>query len=59
MIVITILTGNEISKVEGIEQLTDLTELVLDRNKIKVSEYLEELCLLFFFRAFKSVHFMA
>ena len=28
--------GNEITRVEGLEQLRDLTELVLDRNKIKV-----------------------
>lgn len=28
--------GNEISKVEGLDQLHNLTELVLDRNKIKV-----------------------
>ena len=32
--------GNEISKVEGLESLQDLRELVLDRNKIKgLSEY--------------------
>ena len=30
-------TGNEISRVEGLEGLVGLTELVLDRNKIKVS----------------------
>jgi len=29
------LTGNEISKVEGLENLLELMELVLDRNKIK------------------------
>lgn len=29
--------GNEISKVEDLDQLQHLTELVLDRNKIKVS----------------------
>lgn len=29
------LQGNEITRVEGLEQLRDLTELVLDRNKIK------------------------
>lgn len=29
-------TGNEISKVEGMEGLHDLRELVLDRNKIKI-----------------------
>lgn len=28
--------GNEISKVEALEELRGLTELVLDRNKIKV-----------------------
>ena len=28
--------GNEITRVEGLEQLRDLIELVLDRNKIKV-----------------------
>lgn len=28
--------GNEISKVEGLEALQELRELVLDRNKIKV-----------------------
>lgn len=28
-------SGNEISKVEGLENLRDLLELVLDRNKIK------------------------
>lgn len=28
-------TGNEIQKVEGLESLHDLRELVLDRNKIK------------------------
>ncbi|KAJ8046058.1 Leucine-rich repeat-containing protein 9 [Holothuria leucospilota] len=34
------LQGNEISKVEGLEALQDLRELVLDRNKIKdLSEY--------------------
>ncbi|KAK7487003.1 hypothetical protein BaRGS_00021673, partial [Batillaria attramentaria] len=34
------LQGNEITKVEGLEGLHDLRELVLDRNKIKtVSEY--------------------
>ncbi|XP_033624638.1 leucine-rich repeat-containing protein 9-like [Asterias rubens] len=34
------LQGNEISKVEGLESLQDLRELVLDRNKIKgLSEY--------------------
>ena len=33
-------TGNEICKVEGLETLQDLRELVLDRNKIKdLSEY--------------------
>lgn len=31
-----IITGNEISKVEGMEGLHDLRELVLDRNKIKI-----------------------
>lgn len=29
------LQGNEISKVEGLEHMYDLRELVLDRNKIK------------------------
>ena len=29
--------GNELTRVEGLEGLRDLTELVLDRNKIKVS----------------------
>jgi Leucine-rich repeat (LRR) protein len=29
------MTGNEIQKVEGLESLHDLRELVLDRNKIK------------------------
>lgn len=29
--------GNEISKVEGIQGLQELRELVLDQNKIKVS----------------------
>ncbi|XP_025105112.1 leucine-rich repeat-containing protein 9-like isoform X2 [Pomacea canaliculata] len=34
------LQGNEITKVEGLERLHDLRELVLDRNKIKaVSEF--------------------
>ena len=34
------MTGNEITKVEGLEGLHDLRELVLDRNKIKIiSEY--------------------
>ena len=33
---INFLTGNEISKVEGMEGLHDLRELVLDRNKIKI-----------------------
>ncbi|XP_071832914.1 leucine-rich repeat-containing protein 9-like isoform X2 [Apostichopus japonicus] len=34
------LQGNEISKVEGLESLQDLRELVLDRNKIKeLSDY--------------------
>ena len=34
------LTGNEITKVEGLEGLHDLRELVLDRNKIKIiSDY--------------------
>ncbi|XP_076442127.1 leucine-rich repeat-containing protein 9-like isoform X2 [Babylonia areolata] len=34
------LQGNEITKVEGLEGLHDLRELVLDRNKVKVmSEY--------------------
>ena len=28
-------SGNEISKVEGLENLRELMELVLDRNKIK------------------------
>ena len=33
-------SGNEISKVEGLESLVDLMELVLDRNKIKqIGEY--------------------
>jgi Leucine-rich repeat (LRR) protein len=32
--------GNEISRVEGIGELKSLTELVLDRNKIKVTGYL-------------------
>ena len=32
---ITIIAGNEIQKVEGMESLHDLRELVLDRNKIK------------------------
>ena len=31
------LQGNEISKVEGIQGLQELRELVLDQNKIKVS----------------------
>jgi Leucine-rich repeat (LRR) protein len=30
-----IVTGNEIAKVEGLENLRDLLELVLDRNKVK------------------------
>ena len=30
-----VLLGNEISKVEGLDGLHDLRELVLDRNKIK------------------------
>ena len=29
-------TGNEISRVEGLNDLYNLTELVLDRNKIKL-----------------------
>lgn len=29
--------GNEISRVDGLTGLSNLTELVLDRNKIKVS----------------------
>jgi Leucine-rich repeat (LRR) protein len=32
-----LLQGNEISKVEGIQGLQELRELVLDQNKIKVS----------------------
>jgi len=33
-------TGNEISKVEGLENLSELLDLVLDRNKIKqISEF--------------------
>ena len=36
----SIILGNEISKVEGLEGLQDLRELVLDRNKIKaITEY--------------------
>ena len=31
------LVGNEINKVEGLERLQELRELVLDRNKIKVT----------------------
>lgn len=32
--------GNEISKIEGLEGLQDLRELVLDRNKVKnIGEY--------------------
>ena len=32
--------GNEISKIEGLEGLQDLRELVLDRNKVKsIDEY--------------------
>ena len=31
-----ILSGNELSQVEGLEGLQQLMELVLDRNKIKV-----------------------
>jgi len=38
--VFTDVTGNEISKVEGLENLCELMELVLDRNKIKqISEF--------------------
>ena len=33
----TLHTGNEISRVDGLAGLTGLTELVLDRNRIKVS----------------------
>lgn len=34
------LIGNEITQVEGLEALKSLTELVLDRNKIKVRDIL-------------------
>lgn len=34
---IIFLVGNEISKVEGLEGLQELREVVLDRNKIKVT----------------------
>ena len=34
-IVIYLFSGNEISRVEGLEGLQDLRELVLDRNRIK------------------------
>ncbi len=38
--VANVLLGNDITKVEGLEELHDLRELVLDRNKIKgISEY--------------------
>ena len=30
--------GNELTRVEGLEGLRDLTELVLDRNKLKASD---------------------
>lgn len=30
-----LLSGNEITKIEGLESLRDLRELVLDKNKIK------------------------
>ena len=33
-----IIIGNEITQVEGLEALRSLTELVLDRNKIKVRD---------------------
>lgn len=32
--------GNEISRVDGLGGLEQLTELVLDRNKIKVPDHL-------------------
>ena len=35
-LIIPYLIGNDISKVEGLEGLQQLRELVLDRNKIKV-----------------------
>ena len=41
--VCVISTGNEISRVEGLNGLYHLTELVLDRNKIKmIGEHLLE-----------------
>ena len=46
--------GNEISKVEGLEGLQQLRELVLDRNKIKVT-FLAVLIFLFTFIHFLSV----
>lgn len=33
---LTVNSGNEISKIEGLEGLHELRELVLDRNKVKV-----------------------
>lgn len=43
--VVCLSLGNEIATVNGLDGLVQLTELVLDRNKIKVLEYI-----LFWFR---------
>ena len=34
--ILTNASGNEIAKIEGLEGLSELRELVLDRNKVKV-----------------------
>ena len=50
-------TGNEISRVDGLTGLTRLTELVLDRNRIKVTRHLAKFLQKQSMRMLWHVHF--